>query len=97
MGHFFKTPTHYFLTFGMMALLFSPTGCGAVGPPIPPEKVGIEAKLRKQQQYKGLITYCERLIKILPDNLAPAGFFLHDLYYQRYKRSEKVVILYFPV
>lgn len=50
MGHFFKTPTHYFLTFGMMALFFSPIGCGAVGPPIPPEKVGIEAKLRKQQQ-----------------------------------------------
>ena len=50
MGHFFKTPTHYFLTFGMMALLFSSIGCGAVGPPIPPEKVGIEAKLRKQQQ-----------------------------------------------
>ena len=50
MSHFFKTPTHYFLTFGIMALLFSPIGCGAVGPPIPPEKVGIEAKLRKQQQ-----------------------------------------------
>ncbi|HSF10585.1 MAG TPA: hypothetical protein VLA60_14335, partial [Nitrospirales bacterium] len=25
-------------------------GCGAVGPPIPPEEVGIEAKVRKQQQ-----------------------------------------------
>ena len=25
-------------------------GCGAVGPPIPPEDVGIEAKIRKQQQ-----------------------------------------------
>ena len=27
-------------------------GCGAVGPPIPPENVGIEAKVRKQQQDK---------------------------------------------
>ena len=25
-------------------------GCGAVGSPIPPEEVGIEAKVRKQQQ-----------------------------------------------
>ncbi len=25
-------------------------GCGAVGAPIPPEDVGIEAKVRKQQQ-----------------------------------------------
>ena len=33
-------------------LIFStfPMGCGAVGPPIPPEEVGIEAKVRKQQQ-----------------------------------------------
>jgi hypothetical protein len=44
MSHSFKTPAQYFLTFGMMALLFSPIGCGAVGPPIPPEKVGIEGK-----------------------------------------------------
>lgn len=50
MSHSFKTPAQYFLTFGVMALLFSPIGCGAVGPPIPPEKVGIEAKVRKQQQ-----------------------------------------------
>jgi len=27
-------------------------GCGAVGPPIPPEDVGIEAKIRKQEQEK---------------------------------------------
>jgi len=50
MSHMFKTLTHYFLTFGITAMLFSPMGCGAVGPPIPPEKVGIEAKIRKQQQ-----------------------------------------------
>lgn len=25
------------------------SGCGAVGPPIPPEDVGIEAKIRAQQ------------------------------------------------
>jgi len=27
-------------------------GCGAVGSPIPPEDVGIEAKVRKQQKDK---------------------------------------------
>lgn len=42
--------TYRLITFGMMALLFSPIGCGAVGPPIPPEEVGIEAKIRKQRQ-----------------------------------------------
>ncbi|HBP87019.1 MAG TPA: hypothetical protein DD706_04900 [Nitrospiraceae bacterium] len=50
MSHFFKTSTHYFLFLGVMVLLFSSLGCGAVGPPIPPENVGIEAKVRKQQQ-----------------------------------------------
>jgi hypothetical protein len=24
-------------------------GCGAVGPPLPPEKIGIEAKIRQQR------------------------------------------------
>jgi hypothetical protein len=42
--------TYRLITFGMMALLLSPIGCGAVGPPIPPEEVGIEAKIRKQRQ-----------------------------------------------
>ena len=42
----FMTPLR-FLVF--MILLM---GCGAVGPPIPPENVGIEAKVRKQQQDK---------------------------------------------
>jgi predicted small lipoprotein YifL len=50
MRHFFKTSTRDFFTFCMLALLFSSIGCGAVGPPIPPEKVGIEAKILKQQQ-----------------------------------------------
>lgn len=34
----------------LMALLFIPLGCGAVGPPIAPEEVGIEAKIRQQRQ-----------------------------------------------
>ncbi|MEX0830599.1 MAG: hypothetical protein WD032_10195 [Nitrospirales bacterium] len=34
----------------VLALLTFGMGCGAVGSPIPPEKVGIEAKVRKQQQ-----------------------------------------------
>jgi len=32
----------------VICLIF-PLGCGAVGSPIPPEDVGIEAKVRKQQ------------------------------------------------
>ena len=38
------------MSLGLLALLVFPMGCGAVGPPIPPEDVGIEAKIRKQQQ-----------------------------------------------
>jgi len=29
--------------------LFVLQGCGAVGPPLPPEKIGIEAKIRQQR------------------------------------------------
>lgn len=50
MSHIFKTPTQYFLNLCMLVLLFSSMGCGAVGPPIAPENVGIEAKILKQQQ-----------------------------------------------
>lgn len=45
-----EASTYWLITFGLMALLLSPIGCGAVGPPIPPEEVGIEAKIRKQRQ-----------------------------------------------
>jgi hypothetical protein len=34
----------------VLALLTFVMGCGAVGSPIPPENVGIEAKVRKQQR-----------------------------------------------
>jgi hypothetical protein len=40
----------YMMPLSMVVLLMFPMGCGAVGPPIPPEDVGIEAKIRKQQQ-----------------------------------------------
>ncbi len=46
----FNGDTRCLIIWGMMALLLIPIGCGAVGPPIPPEDVGIEAKIRKQQQ-----------------------------------------------
>jgi len=36
------------ISFFVLSIL--PVGCGAVGPPIPPEDVGIEAKIRQQQQ-----------------------------------------------
>lgn len=38
------------LMIGMVALFLFPIGCGAVGPPIPPEEIGIEAKIREQRQ-----------------------------------------------
>jgi predicted small lipoprotein YifL len=38
------------LTLCFLTLLMFLMGCGAIGPPIPPEDVGIEAKIRKQQQ-----------------------------------------------
>ncbi len=37
---------------GCIALFSFVMGCGAVGAPIPPEDVGIEAKVRKQQKKK---------------------------------------------
>jgi len=40
----------YMMPLSFVVLLMFPIGCGAVGPPIPPEDVGIEAKIRKQQQ-----------------------------------------------
>jgi hypothetical protein len=40
----------FMMSVGFLALLTFPMGCGAVGPPIPPEDVGIEAKIRKQQR-----------------------------------------------
>ena len=43
---------HFMMTLSFLVLLIFPMGCGAVGPPIPPEDVGIEAKIRKQQQEK---------------------------------------------
>ena len=42
--------SRFMMSLGFLALLTFPMGCGAVGPPIPPEDVGIEAKIRKQQQ-----------------------------------------------
>ncbi len=41
---------HFILTVGFVVFLITPIGCGAVGPPIPPEDIGIEAKIRKQER-----------------------------------------------
>ena len=38
------------MTLSFLVLLMFPMGCAALGPPIPPEDVGIEAKIRKQQR-----------------------------------------------
>ena len=37
---------------GFLVFVILLMGCGAVGPPIPPEDVGIEAKVRKQEKEK---------------------------------------------
>jgi predicted small lipoprotein YifL len=47
------TSNQFMMWLGFLALLTFLMGCGAVGPPIPPEDVGIEAKIRKQQQSRG--------------------------------------------
>lgn len=49
-SQFFRASTYWLLIFGMTAMPVSSIGCGAVGPPIPPEDVGIEAKARQQRQ-----------------------------------------------
>ncbi len=41
---------HIIMTLSVFVFLTFPLGCGAVGPPIPPEDIGIEAKIRKQQR-----------------------------------------------
>ncbi len=33
-----------------MVLMYSIQGCGVVGPPLPPEDIGIEAKVRSQKE-----------------------------------------------
>ena len=43
---------HFIMTLSFFVFLIFPLGCGAVGPPIPPENIGIEAKIRKQQREK---------------------------------------------
>lgn len=46
-----KFPLHHLLGQGMVIGVFFITtgGCGTVGPPIPPESVGIEAKIQEQK------------------------------------------------
>ncbi len=47
------SPPNYFWLFSLLCIasLFTLVmGCGAVGSPIPPEDVGIAAKVRKQQK-----------------------------------------------
>lgn len=40
----------FILTLGFVVFLIVPIGCGAVAPPIPPENIGIEAQIRKQER-----------------------------------------------
>lgn len=50
MNSWYLQSDRYMMPLSFVVLLMFPIGCGAVGPPIPPEDVGIEAKIRKQQQ-----------------------------------------------
>jgi hypothetical protein len=47
-----RQAARFILTLGFVVFLIVPIGCGAVGPPIPPEDIGIEAKIRKQEREK---------------------------------------------
>ena len=42
-----------FHTLGILVSLWTLSSCGAVGAPLPPEKIGIEAKIRQQQAQEG--------------------------------------------
>jgi hypothetical protein len=50
MNRAFLAQIHDLIPFPLIALFFSAVGCGAVGPPIAPEDVGIEAKIQKQRK-----------------------------------------------
>ena len=50
MNSLHKKSDRFILTLSFFVFLIFPLGCGAVGPPIPPENIGIEAKIRKQQR-----------------------------------------------
>jgi len=52
MNYQHRKADRFILTLCFFVLLISPIGCGAVGPPIPPEDIGIEAKIRKQEREK---------------------------------------------
>jgi len=52
MNSLHKKSDRFILTLSFFVFLIFPLGCGAVGPPIPPENIGIEAKIRKQQREK---------------------------------------------
>jgi hypothetical protein len=52
---------------GFLALLIFPMGCGAVGPPIPPEDVGIEAKIDPAGTSEDTATSIEEETVELPD------------------------------
>jgi hypothetical protein len=50
MNSLHKKSDRFILTLSFFVFLIFPLGCGAVGPPIPPENIGIEATIRKQQR-----------------------------------------------
>ena len=47
---FHRFPSFPVFLFGQMLIVSLLWGCGAVGKPIPPEDVGIEAKIQKQER-----------------------------------------------
>ncbi len=58
----------------VMALLFSfAAGCGVVGPPIAPEDIGIEAKIRAQRQAEEQRMTAEEKPEVVLPPLQPVG------------------------
>ena len=58
----------------VMALLFSfAAGCGVVAPPIAPEDIGIEAKIRAQRQAEEQRMTAEEKPEVVLPPLQPVG------------------------
>ncbi len=45
-----QSTTHLLISQVLLVVMCSVQGCGVVGPPLPPEDIGIEAKIRSQKQ-----------------------------------------------
>ncbi|MDA0739411.1 MAG: hypothetical protein O2999_12365 [Nitrospirae bacterium] len=45
-----RSTRHLLLSLVLLVMICTVQGCGVVGPPLPPEDIGIEAKIQSQKQ-----------------------------------------------